>query len=181
MSVIDGCLRSSRFRVGSETCDPTSLTGTSTVDHRTHGASGAESAVGQDGEQLLALLRADARRSKASLACELHLSRTAVEERVGRLERDGWIEGYTVISGHPADVGHHALLFLSIVVRPCAPVLRAVRALRPVERVCSLTGPTDAVAEVRVADARELSELIDQIAAIQGIGSVQSETVLRQL
>ncbi|CTQ49470.1 Lrp/AsnC family transcriptional regulator [Jannaschia donghaensis] len=44
------------------------------------------------GRMLLALLGENGRRSVASLARALNLSRTAVQDRMGRLERDGWIE-----------------------------------------------------------------------------------------
>ena len=133
------------------------------------------------GRRLLDLLGADGRRPVASLARELNLSRTAVQDRIGRLERDGWIEGYTAITRRPAadgDGSQHALLFLTISTRPCAPVLRAVRALAEFERVWSLAGEIDAIAEVRVADGAALSALNDSISTIDGVGSIGSHTVL---
>ena len=132
------------------------------------------------GRQLLKLLTADGRRPVASLARALNLSRTAVQDRIARLERDGWIEGYTVLTRRPLDEegGHDALLFITIDVRPCAPVLRAVRAIEEVERVWSLSGAVDAVAEVRTQDAAGLSRLTDRVAAIRGVGTVRSQTVL---
>ena len=136
------------------------------------------------GRKLLGLLGADGRRSVASLARELNLSRTAVQDRIGRLERDGWIEGYAAVTRPPAGdaaSAHHALLFLTIATRPWAPVLRAVRAVPEVERVWSLSGTIDAIAEVRTPDARALSALTDRIAALEGIGTVGSQTVLSSL
>src|ERR1700741_2173952 len=47
-------------------------------------------------EQLLALLRADARQPVTSLARALKLSRAAVYTRLERLQKRGPIEGYTV-------------------------------------------------------------------------------------
>ena len=46
--------------------------------------------------RLLALLKANARESTASLARKLGLSRTTVQERIRRLERNGVIAGYAV-------------------------------------------------------------------------------------
>ena len=131
------------------------------------------------GRRLLELLTADGRRPVASLARALNLSRTAVQDRIARLERDGWIEGYTVLTKRPLDEGgHHALLFITIDVRPCAPVLRAVRGVEEVERVWSLSGAIDAIAEAHTQDAAALSQLTDRVAAIRGVGTVRSQTVL---
>ena len=47
-------------------------------------------------EQLLSLLREDARASTAQIARRLDLSRTTVQSRIDRLERSGVIRGYTV-------------------------------------------------------------------------------------
>ncbi|MFX8024351.1 AsnC family transcriptional regulator, partial [Acinetobacter baumannii] len=47
-------------------------------------------------QQLLALLRADARASVATLAAKLKVSRGTVTNRIARLEDSGVITGYTV-------------------------------------------------------------------------------------
>jgi DNA-binding Lrp family transcriptional regulator len=54
-------------------------------------------------KKLLALLREDARMSAAALGQKLGLSRTAVRERMKRLERDKIILGYTVLASTPED------------------------------------------------------------------------------
>jgi Lrp/AsnC family transcriptional regulator, leucine-responsive regulatory protein len=130
--------------------------------------------------RLLQLLADDGRASVASLGRQLHVSRTAVQDRIERLERDGWIKGYTVITGHPAaETGaHHAMLFITITVRPCAVVLQALRAIPEISRVWSMSGDIDAIAEVKVAAPKDLSRLTDRLALIAGIGSVRSQTVL---
>ena len=47
-------------------------------------------------EQLLSLLREDARAATADIARRLGLSRTTVQNRIARLEQSGVIRGYTV-------------------------------------------------------------------------------------
>ena len=47
-------------------------------------------------QQLLSLLRENARASTAQIARRLGLSRTTVQSRIERLEREGVISGYTV-------------------------------------------------------------------------------------
>src|SRR6476619_7134026 len=52
--------------------------------------------------RLLAELRADGRLTHVALAARVGLSRSAVQERVARLERTGVIAGYTVRVGEPS-------------------------------------------------------------------------------
>ena len=47
-------------------------------------------------QQLLSVLRENARASTAQIARRLNLSRTTVQSRIERLEREGVISGYTV-------------------------------------------------------------------------------------
>ncbi|HEY1386577.1 MAG TPA: AsnC family transcriptional regulator, partial [Dongiaceae bacterium] len=49
--------------------------------------------------RLISLLRANARMPTAALGRHLGLSRSAVQERLKRLERDGVITGYTIVLG----------------------------------------------------------------------------------
>ena len=52
--------------------------------------------LSQTDQQLLALLRENARTSTAQLARRLGVSRTTIQSRIERLEREGVISGYTV-------------------------------------------------------------------------------------
>ena len=52
---------------------------------------------------LLGLLRGNARRSTADLARELSLSRTTVQSRIARLERERVITGYSVRTDDAVD------------------------------------------------------------------------------
>ena len=54
--------------------------------------------------QLLALLRSDARRSIASLASELDASRATIRARLDRMVSSGVISGFTIVVRDPA---HH--------------------------------------------------------------------------
>lgn len=130
-------------------------------------------------QRLLDLLRLDARRTATSLGRELNLSRTAVQDRIARMERDGVIEGYTI--REPAGgADHRALALITIQVRPCDPVLRRLGAVSGVDRVFSLAGDVDAIAVVQGADAAAISDLADCLSGIEGVGSVELKTILRE-
>lgn len=130
-------------------------------------------------DRLLSLLRADARRPVASLARELNLSRTAIQDRIARMERDGVIEGYTVLEGSDA-LDHAALAFVVIETRPCDPVLRRLKAVFGVERVFSIAGDIDALVLVRANSATEISRIGDRLSSVDGVGSIRLQTVLHE-
>lgn len=130
--------------------------------------------------RLVALLRRDARRATASLARELSLSRTAVQARIARLERDAIILGYAATIAPDVANAVTALVTLSIVVRPCALVTDPIASWPEVERIYSVAGERDAVLVISVASNQELSQLADRLQAIEGIGAVETIVVLSE-
>ena len=129
--------------------------------------------------RMLALLQEHGRISASELGRKLGLSRTAVQDRIRRLENAGIILGYTArVSVTEDQPPVAALLSITISERPCAPVLAQIQALPEVERLFSLAGPTDAVILVRVADTRALSELVDRITALKHVSTASAAVVL---
>jgi len=136
--------------------------------------------------RLLQLLQQDGRLSATALGRALGLSRTAVQDRMRRLEAAGVIAGYAAIICEPDQpidpgAGVEALLSVTITRRPCAPVLAWLRALPQVQAVFSVAGPVDAVIRVRVADAAALSAVTDRLAADPRIGQISAQVVLQAL
>lgn len=135
-------------------------------------------------DRLIALLCDDARMTLTALAQKLSLSRTAVQARMARLERDGVIAGYRAVLGAradpAADEGLEAILGLTYTQRPCAPVVAGFRQWPEVTRYYSVTGPVDGYLVARVAGAAELSALVDRLSAHPGVGAVISAVVLKR-
>lgn len=131
-------------------------------------------------EKLIALLRQDGRMSVTALAAAVALSRTAVQARVARLERDEVIIGYRAILGERTDNSLRAVLSVTFSQRPCAPVVAKFRRWPEITNYYSVTGPTDAFMVVRVKNAQELSHFVDRLSAIPGVGRVGSSVMLRE-
>ena len=131
-------------------------------------------------QRLIALLRRDARRTTAALARDLNLSRTAVQARIARLERDGIILGYATTVAPDAVAGVLALVTLSITVRPCGLVIDRLSSWPEIERIYSIAGDRDAVLIVSVASPQALSALADRLEAVEGIGAVETTVVLSE-
>jgi DNA-binding Lrp family transcriptional regulator len=131
-------------------------------------------------ERLVALLRHDARMTLTALAQSVSLSRTAVQARIARLQRDKVILGYRAVirEGHDEDrLG--AILSIVFNQRPCYPVVAKFRHWPEIVHYYSVTGPVDAFVLVRVRDAEALAELVDRFSGLPGIATASSAVMLR--
>src|SRR4051794_23047611 len=121
-------------------------------------------------ERLLALLQRNARLPAAALARQLGLSRSAVQERLHRLERDGVIQGYT-----PVLAGRHALApFQAHVMIMVDPKLHdrsidSLRGLPAVTRCHTVSGTYDLVAELAAGSGEELDAVLTRIGKLPGV------------
>lgn len=128
--------------------------------------------------RLLALLRQDARAAYTELARDLELSEGAIRGRVHRLVEDGVIERFTIETRR---AGLHALLEVSVRLNVEArKVAEHVLGLEGVDRVMEISGDTDFVAEVLVADAEALNEVIDAVRRTGNVEATRTSLVLKQ-
>ena len=128
---------------------------------------------------LLALLRENARTPTAELARRLHLSRTTVQSRIERLERQGVVAGYGVVVADAVEaqlVRAHVLVTLA--PRQSGAIEQALRKIPEVRVLHSVSGPFDLIAIVAAASIGELDALIDRIGALDGVERTTSAIVL---
>ena len=130
-------------------------------------------------EALLSLLRENARAPTAQIARRLQLSRTTVQSRIERLERMGVIAGYTVRLGD--DVSRErirALIMVTVLPKQMPAVVEALRGMREVRSLQSVSGAWDLVALAIVPTIGEMDELTDRIGALPGVERTTSSLVL---
>lgn len=125
-------------------------------------------------QQLLALLRENARRPVADLARRLGLARTTVQARLERLETTGVITGYTLRTSVNARPPLQATVLISIEPRTGPEVLARLRSLPGVEVVHTTSGRFDLLAQVVAHTTSELDETIDRIGDARGVRSSES-------
>lgn len=131
-------------------------------------------------ERLIALLQNNARMTLTALARAVSLSRTAVQARIARLERDKVILGYRAIIGESHDEERlGAMLSLVFSQRPCHPIVAKFRHWPEIVHYYSVTGPVDGYVLVRVKHAQALAELVDRFSALPGVASASSAVMLR--
>ena len=130
-------------------------------------------------QQLLSLLRENARASTAEIARRLRLSRTTVQSRIDRLEREGAIAGYTVRVGEAAERGHiRAYISVTVMPRRMPSVVEALQAMPEVRALHSVSGPSDLMAVGVVPTVEAMDELTDRIGMVDGVERTTSSIVL---
>ena len=130
-------------------------------------------------DELIALLRVDAREPVASLARKLGLSRTTVQDRLRRLEQNGVIAGYSVKLAREIDRGGiRAYVTISVEPRRQIDVAKAVSRLPQVETLHTVSGKFDLIAQAKTASAEDMDRLIDQVGLIAGVTQIETAVIL---
>jgi DNA-binding Lrp family transcriptional regulator len=121
-------------------------------------------------QKLIALLRANARQSVATLAHRLGISRGTVTNRIARLEKDGIIVGYTV-QLRPDSQPNEIRAWTNIVVagNETRAVIASLLGEPGVDSLHDTNGRWDLLAELRAANLAELSDVLERIRLIRGI------------
>ncbi|MBV2185663.1 MAG: Lrp/AsnC family transcriptional regulator [Rhizobium sp.] len=129
--------------------------------------------------ELLALLGENARMPVATLARQLGLSRTTVQARLERLEREGIIAGYGVRLSEAYQSGLiRAHVLITIAPKSLPMVSAELDAIRQVTMLHSVNGTFDLIAILAASSIAELDELIDRIGAIAGVERTLSSIIL---
>lgn len=127
---------------------------------------------------LLDLLRRDARRPIVALARDLGLSRTATQDRLGKMRATGAIERFTVVegAGRPRERAY-LMVQLERGLR-CAQLAPKIRALASVEAVHSVTGPIAMIVRVGADHVDGIEQARAAIAGLAGVADVTTHVVL---
>jgi Lrp/AsnC family leucine-responsive transcriptional regulator len=136
--------------------------------------------------KILRVLQKDGRISNLKLAEEVHLSPTAVLERVKRLTRDNFILGYEA-KLNPDKLGAGMMVFVEVVLDRTTPdVMNAFKAavqVRPEILECHLVaGGFDYLIKTRVADMNAYRELIGSVVwALPGVRETHTYAVMEEV
>ena len=130
-------------------------------------------------DDLIALLKVNARESVVSLARKLSVSRSTVQDRLRRLEDAGIISGYTVrLAEDDARAGISAYIEISVEPHKTTQVVRSLLRFPQVETLQTVSGKFDLVAFVRTQSPARMDVLLDKIGLVDGITRTESAIVL---
>jgi DNA-binding Lrp family transcriptional regulator len=130
-------------------------------------------------KKLLLALRDNARASTARLARSVGRSRTSVQSRLERLEREGVIIGYSVRVAPEHELGAvRAHVMIKIGPKEARAVTAALKAIPQVRVLHSVSGEVDLIAVAATASVAEMDEVIDRIGALDGVERTTSSIIL---
>ena len=130
-------------------------------------------------QTLIAALRENGRASTAQLARLVGRSRTSVQSRLERLEKQGVIVGYGVRLAPEHDFGAvRAHVMIKVGPKESRAVTAALRAIPQVRVLHSVSGDVDLIAVAATASVAEMDEVIDQIGALDGVERTTSSIIL---
>jgi Lrp/AsnC family transcriptional regulator, leucine-responsive regulatory protein len=136
--------------------------------------------------RILRVLQADGRISNLKLAEAVHLSPTAVLERVKRLTRDGFILGYEARL-NPDKLGAGLLVFIEVVLdrttHDAMSLFKAAVQVRPEILECHLVaGGFDYLIKTRVANMRAYREFVGSVIwALPGVRETRTYAVMEEV
>lgn len=135
---------------------------------------------------ILKFLQEEGRISNVALAKKVNLSATPCNERVRRLEKHGFIRGYTALL-EPGMVGAGLLVFVEIDLLRTSPdafrdFRREAKKLPELLECHLVSGNFDYLLKARVSDMQEYRDLLgEKILALPGVSDSRSYVVMEEV
>lgn len=136
--------------------------------------------------QLVKLLQEDCKKTTKEYADSLQLSKTAVYERIRRLERTGVITNYVaLVNKEKVQRDFTVLCHIKLVQHTKENVLRFEREILKLEEVSEcfhVSGDYDYILKVSVKNMKNYREfMVTKLTAISNIGSTQSSFSIKEV
>jgi DNA-binding Lrp family transcriptional regulator len=130
-------------------------------------------------QKLIAALRRDGRASTAELARLVGRSRTTVQARIERLERDGVIIGYTARLAPEREQGAvRAHIMIKVEPKKEAAVGAALRTIDEVRVLHTVAGVFDMIVVAAADTVAQIETVIDRIGNLEGVERTTSSIIL---
>ncbi len=130
-------------------------------------------------ENLIGLLRLNARESLASLARKLNLSRSTVQDRLARLEKSGIIKGYRVdLSDEAGKRRIRSFATISVAPQNTAIIAAELKTFAAIDAVHTVSGKFDILVEIGSQTTEEMDRALDRIGEIPGVLKTESSIIL---
>lgn len=130
-------------------------------------------------QQLIELLKVNARLPVVTLAKSLGCARSTVQLRLKALEDSGVISGYTVsVKARRHDSSIRAMVLISSDSKTEFDVIKGLTRRHEIVKLYSISGRYDLCAILTTESTQELDSVIDKIRAIKGVVDTFSTIVL---
>ncbi|MBA6378628.1 Lrp/AsnC family transcriptional regulator [Colwellia sp. BRX10-1] len=130
-------------------------------------------------EELLAILRCNARASVSDIARATGVSRTAIQNRLTKLENSGVIKAYSIVLGSE----YSNQLISANVSLKVNPNLRrniciALRKIHNISHIYSISGQYDLLATIQAQTLKKLNEILNMVCSLEGVERTNSSIIL---
>jgi Lrp/AsnC family transcriptional regulator, leucine-responsive regulatory protein len=131
-------------------------------------------------KQILDLLEVNGRETASALAGKIGMSRSALQDRIMRLERDGEILGYTIKRKTPSDAfGVRAYLMIKTNGALCHQIAPYLMKIPEVKFFDSISGEIDGLICIETKNNESLGALRDIIASYHQVKEIQTLSVMQ--
>ncbi|OZG73128.1 AsnC family transcriptional regulator [Hahella sp. CCB-MM4] len=131
-------------------------------------------------EKIIQLLRENARQSVSSIADKVNLSRSAVTDRIRKLEETGIIRGYQVLLSSGAQDDVIVYLEISYNNTQCAEIASQLRRIPEIKVCHGVAGDTDMMLTVKAKSMDRVTKIRETISSIKGVGYIKTHVVLME-
>lgn len=133
-------------------------------------------------EELLSILRCNARASISDIARATGVSRTAIQNRLNKLENNGVIKAYSVVLGSE----YTNQLVSANVSLKATPNLReniciALRKIHQIRHIYSISGQYDLLVTIQAQTLEKLSDVLNIVCSLEGVERTNSSIILDTL
>jgi len=131
---------------------------------------------------ILNKLQENARRSFKGIADEIGVSEATVFLRVKKLQEKGVIKGFkAILDLEMVSKGTKAIMLLKADPKLYQNVLDELRNMEEVCEIYDVTGAYYTVLKIRAKNNQELSSVLDEIGAINGIIATETSIILKSI
>lgn len=131
-------------------------------------------------QQILQQLRQNARQSVSDIAAAVHLSRSAVTERIRKLEQQKVILGYQVVVQSGAEAKVRAYFELQHKAARCQELIPFLRSFAELKSCHGISGEVDLMLFVEADSMARIHQIREQIDAHPDIVRIKTHMVMSQ-
>lgn len=130
-------------------------------------------------EELLSILRLNARASVSDIARATGVSRTAIQNRLSKLENNNVIKAYSVVLGNDY-TNQLVSANVSLKVKPNLrkTICIALRKLHQISHIYSISGEYDLLVTIQANALEKLSEVLNIVCSLEGVERTNSSIIL---
>ena len=131
---------------------------------------------------ILKMLRQDSRESLANIALKLGVSKATVSRRISRLEQEGYISGYTILTSSTRLGLMRAMVGLEVVGPAVSSVIEELRQFEEIEYVHKVFGDHSLLCEIYAKSVDSLYDLIqNRILKVSNIQNVEVDILIEKI